>query len=54
MGRAGAPICIDIGIVTVCGAGICTTGLFFVFFLCGKRTPCKNEAIFNNLSVIYT
>jgi hypothetical protein len=39
MGFAGAPMCIDIGILTSGGIGSLSAGLPAVFFLCGVNTP---------------
>ena len=40
-GTAGAPMCMDMGIVTAAGTGILTAAMSAVFFLCGTRTPCN-------------
>ena len=40
-GSAGAPMCMDMGIVTDPGAGIRTGAIPAVFFLWGTWTPCS-------------
>ena len=44
-GLAGAPMCMDMGIVTVFGGSIRTADVLAVFFLWGTCTPLREKAI---------